>query len=94
MVVRNTGVSAGTETVQLYIRDKVGEVVRPVKELHDFKQINLQPGERRTVNFTLSEEQLRYTHADHTVKSDPGEFLLGIGADSTIELTHSFNLIN
>ncbi|MFL2096826.1 glycoside hydrolase family 3 N-terminal domain-containing protein [Marinilactibacillus psychrotolerans] len=94
VTVRNTGLSEGIETVQLYIRDKVGEVVRPVKELHDFKQIRLKAGESRIVNFTISEDQLRYTHADHTVKSDAGEFLLGIGADSTIELTHSFNLIN
>lgn len=92
VTVQNTGDSAGTETVQLYVRDKVGEVVRPVKELLDFKQVELQAGESQTVVFEIIEEQLRYTHADYSLKSDSGEFLLGIGSNSTVELTHSFYL--
>lgn len=92
VTVKNTGERSGTETVQMYARDKAGEVVRPVKELIDFKQVTLEPGESQTITFSLSEEQLRYTHSDHAVKSDAGEFLVGIGSNSSLELTHAFRL--
>lgn len=90
--IQNSGDYSGTETVQLYIRDKVGKVVRPVKELIGFKQIELQPGESTKVEFTISEEQLRYTHADNTYSSEKGEFLIGIGTDSNVSLSKNFYL--
>ncbi|WP_225743677.1 glycoside hydrolase family 3 N-terminal domain-containing protein [Marinilactibacillus sp. Marseille-P9653] len=90
--IKNTGKIKGIETVQVYVRDKVGEVVRPVKELIDFKKVELEAGESMTVEFEITEKQLRYTHADHSVRSDAGEFSIGIGTDSSAELTHSFYL--
>lgn len=93
VIVTNTGERFGTETVQLYIRDKVGEVVRPIKELIDFKQVSLNPGESKEVYFDISENQLRYIHSDHTYRSDSGVFELGIGTDSTVKMTQNFKLI-
>ncbi|WP_208558949.1 glycoside hydrolase family 3 N-terminal domain-containing protein [Marinilactibacillus kalidii] len=92
VTIKNTGEVEGLETVQLYIRDKVAEVVRPVKELIDFKQVTLTAGESKTVSFEITEAQLRYTHADNTVSSDAGTFLIGVGTDSRVSLSESFVL--
>lgn len=72
--VTNTGAVAAEETVQLYVRDLAGDVVRPVKELKDFRKILLQPGEAREVAFALTEPQLRYHHADLTLQATRGIF--------------------
>ena len=58
--VTNTGSREGSEVVQLYIRDLVGSITRPVKELKDFQKISLKPGETRTVNFTLGMKDLSF----------------------------------
>ena len=58
MEVRNTGKVAGDETVQLYIRDKVSSVTRPVMELKGFQRITLKPGETRTVTFKVDARSL------------------------------------
>ena len=91
--VKNTGEQTGMETVQLYVRDLVGEVVRPVKELKDFKKIELQAGEEKEITFTLTEEQLRYYHADMSYSSDPGEFELAVGTNSQKTICQSFILV-
>lgn len=83
--VENRGNYPVTETVQLYIRDLVGEVVRPVKELKDFKQVYLENGEKQVVTFIISEEQLRYTHRNMQFISDDGDFEVMVGPNS-IEL--------
>ncbi|MGD6840805.1 fibronectin type III-like domain-contianing protein, partial [Bacillus thuringiensis] len=62
--VKNIGNVAGDEIVQLYVRDVVGEVIRPLKELKDFKKIILDPDEEKEVMFILKEEQLHYHHSD------------------------------
>ena len=80
--VTNTSTVGGVETVQLYVRDVVGEVVRPVKELKGFERVRLEAGETRTVRFSLGEEQLRYVHSDLDTCSDPGEFLIMVGPNS------------
>lgn len=80
--VTNNGDVAGEEVVQLYVRDLAGEVVRPIKELKDFRKIALQPGESKDVEFTLSEQQLRYYHSDLKLMSDPGDFIVFIGPNS------------
>ncbi|PZE22324.1 beta-glucosidase BglX [Paenibacillus xerothermodurans] len=80
--VSNTGSAAGEEVVQLYVRDLAGEVVRPLKELKDFRKIALKPGESREVTFTLEESQLRYHHSDLQFASDAGEFAVFIGPNS------------
>jgi beta-glucosidase len=90
--VQNTGERAGEEIVQLYVRDITGDVVRPLKELKDFKKVFLQPGETKEVTFTLSEEQLRYHHADLTFSSDPGKFTAFIGSNSQDVIALPFEL--
>ncbi|NIK78311.1 beta-glucosidase [Paenibacillus castaneae] len=89
----NTGTVAGEETVQLYVRDISGEVVRPVKELKDFKKVTLQPGESSEVEFVLSEEQLRYYHADLKHHSDAGAFSAFVGPNSQQTTQLSFKLV-
>ncbi|TMW72320.1 beta-glucosidase BglX [Alteribacter natronophilus] len=90
--VTNTGTAAGEETVQLYVRDLVGEVVRPVKELKGFRKIHLEPGETKQVVFEVDEESLKYHHSDLTCTCDPGDFTLSVGPDSrnTDELRFSY----
>ncbi|QHE53697.1 glycoside hydrolase family 3 N-terminal domain-containing protein [Pontibacillus sp. HMF3514] len=90
--VTNTGEVAGEEVVQLYIRDLVGEVVRPVRELKGFEKIHLEPGKSKTVEFTITEEQLRYYHADMELKSDKGKFQVFIGENCTVENGKMFEL--
>lgn len=80
--VTNAGDAAAEETVQLYVRDMAGDVVRPVKELKDFRKILLQPGETREVAFELTEQQLCYYHGDLSYTSDPGEFIAYVGSNS------------
>ena len=91
--VANTGSRAGTETVQLYIRDISGEVVRPLRELKAFQQITLQPGQSTTVTFTVTEELLRYHHSDLSFKSDPGAFQVFVGPNSRDTLEAQFRLV-
>lgn len=80
--VTNKGQVAGEEIVQLYVRDLVGDVVRPLKELKGFRKVMLQPGETQEIIFTLCEEQLRYHHADLEYKSDAGKFMVYVGPNS------------
>lgn len=80
--VTNTGDRDGEEIVQLYVRDLVGDVTRPVKELKGFKKVNLKKGETVMVAFTLSTGELSYYHQDMSFSADPGDFELFIGTNS------------
>jgi beta-glucosidase len=80
--VTNSGATAGEETVQLYLRDLVGEVIRPVKELKGFRKIYLEPGETRKVVFEINEDDLKYHHSDLSYRADPGDFTVSVGPDS------------
>ena len=80
--VKNTGQYAGAEVVQLYIRDLVASVTRPVKELKGFQKVYLQPGEEKEVVFTLSKDDLKYLDQDFKYVTDPGQFKVFIGANS------------
>ncbi len=91
--VKNTGNYDGEEVVQLYIRDLVGSVTRPVKELKGFKKIMLKKGEEKTVQFTLREKDLRFTAADMKFKSEPGLFKVYIGNNSVDVLESQFELV-
>ncbi|MFY0760153.1 beta-glucosidase BglX [Metabacillus dongyingensis] len=91
--VTNTGEAAGEETVQLYVQDIACEVIRPLKELKDFRKIHLQPGETKEVTFKLSEAKLRYHHSDLTYKSDPGKFRIYIGPNSADVIALPFELL-
>ncbi|MGM0217307.1 glycosyl hydrolase [Enterococcus sp. AZ126] len=93
ITVENQSSITGQETVQLYIRDQVGEVVRPVKELKGFEKVTLQPYEKKNVQFTISEELLRYVHGDQTYASDAGMFDVMIGSNSRDTLTKTFKLL-
>lgn len=91
--VTNTGAVAGVETVQLYVRDVSGEVVRPVKELKGFRQLELQPGESAVVAFELDERQLRYYHSDLSHASDAGAFVAMVGPNSRDVASLPFTLV-
>lgn len=85
--VKNTGNVAGIETVQLYLRDLTGSVVRPVLELRDFQRISLHPGECKTVTFIITEAMPRFYTRDMTFQSEPGDFEVHIGPNSSELLT-------
>lgn len=80
--VTNTGSVTGKEVVQLYIRDRVGSVTRPVKELKAFRKISLAPGEKQTVSFELTTEDLKFY--DHQLRHvwEPGTFDIMVGGNS------------
>lgn len=85
VTVANTGKAEGTETIQLYFRDKVGSLVRPVKQLAGFQQVFLKKGESRSLNFTLTEKDFRFYNEKLEFRSEPGEFELFAGNSSAIE---------
>ncbi|WP_338543975.1 beta-glucosidase BglX [Paenibacillus tundrae] len=91
--VTNTGERTGVETVQLYVRDVTGEVVRPMRELKDYVKLELAPGETGTATFTLSEAQLRYHHSDLSYRSDKGTFHVYVGPNSRDTQETSFQLV-
>jgi beta-glucosidase len=80
--VTNIGGMAGKETVQLYLRDMVASVVRPVKELKAFKQIELQQGETKMVEFEITVDDLRFYNHNLQYVAEPGEFEVFIGPNS------------
>jgi beta-glucosidase len=82
MEVTNTGARAGDEVVQMYIRDCVSSVTRPVKELKDFRRIALQPGETQTVEFAIAPAQLSFLDMNMKRVVEPGAFEIMVGASS------------
>ena len=82
VTVTNSGARDGEEVVQLYVRDLVGSVTRPVKELKGFRKISLKKGEKRTLRFTLTDADLAFTRQDMSWGSEPGAFKLWIGPSS------------
>lgn len=80
--ITNLGPRAGSSLAQLYVRDLVGSITRPVRELKGFQRLELQPGESRQVSFDLSEEMLVFTRADGTRGVEPGRFQVWIAPDS------------
>ncbi len=80
--VTNSGTRAGAEVVQLYIRDLVSSVTRPVKELKGFQRVVLQPGETRTVEFEIAPEMLAFWDANMRYTVEPGGFELMTGQSS------------
>ena len=90
VTVTNTGSREGTEVVQLYIRDLVGSVTRPVKQLKGFQRICLQPGESREVSFTIDKEMLSFYRQDMSWGPESGDFHLFVGSASDCVTTASF----
>ncbi|MGF1924604.1 MAG: glycoside hydrolase family 3 C-terminal domain-containing protein, partial [Bacteroidia bacterium] len=93
LTVTNTGKVAGAEVVQLYIRDLVGSITRPVKELKDFSKIMLQPGESKVVTFTITEETLKFYNSALKFVAEPGDFNVFVGSNSRDVKTVAFKLI-
>jgi beta-glucosidase len=80
--VSNAGKVSGDEVIQLYIRDEVSSVTRPVKELRGFRRITLEPGETKTVEFTLGFDQLSFLDIDMRRVVEPGTFKIMVGGNS------------
>lgn len=90
--IKNTGKIKGEEVVQLYIRDKVASVVRPVKELKGFKKISLNAGESKIVSFELTEKELGFYNNQGKFIVEPGEFDIMVGTNSIKVLKGKFIL--
>lgn len=89
--VSNEGKIGGTETVQLYVRDVLGSVARPVRELKGFSQVTIEAGACSSCTFQLHAENLRFYLDGHLV-NEPGEYQLWVGPDSTTGLEARFHL--
>lgn len=95
VTITNTGKVAGEEVVQLYLRDKVASVVRPIIELKDFQKIKLAKGESKTIKFRINREKLSFYNAELKWITEPGDFDMMIGSSSAdIRLRDSFELTN
>ena len=88
----NTGACAGTEVVQIYVRDLVGSITRPVKELKHFERVALEPGESRTLTVGIPVSDLAFVGLDGVKKVEPGEFQLWVAGDSASGKPVSFEV--
>ncbi len=91
--VTNSGNYDGKEVVQLYIRDLVGSVTRPIKELKGFQKIVLKKGATQTVTFEISVEELKFYNTDLEFIAEPGDFQVFVGTNSDTDKMLSFKLI-
>jgi beta-glucosidase len=91
--IKNTGNYDGQEVVQLYIRDLVGSVTRPMKELKGFEKVNLKKGETKTVSFEISSEDLKFYNIDMKNVAEAGNFEVFVGGDSDTERKANFELV-
>ncbi|MDY8134354.1 glycoside hydrolase family 3 N-terminal domain-containing protein [Aquimarina sp. 2201CG5-10] len=89
--VSNTGKFDGEEIVQLYIKDKVGSITRPVKELKGFKKIFLKKGETKKVDFTISSKDLEFYTTNRGFDTEKGDYEFFISGSSDHEFTHNFS---
>ena len=92
ITVKNTGKRQGEEVVQVYIRDKVASLVRPVKELKSFKKILLKPGKSKKVEFVLDKDSLSFYKDDGKFVFEPGDFEVMVGGSSGSVLTKTVSL--
>ena len=93
VTVTNTGKVNGKEVVQLYIRDMVGSITRPVKELKGFQKVDLKAGESKTVSFTISVNDLKFYNSDLKYVAEPGDFKVFIGGNSRDVKEAGFKLL-
>lgn len=93
LTLKNTSKVAGQEVVQLYIRDLVGSITRPVKELKDFKLVTLQANESKTVSFQINKEKLQFYTANNRWEVEPGDFKVFLGGSSKTILEADFSVI-
>lgn len=92
LTIQNTGALAGEEVVQLYIRDRVASVTRPVKELKGFEKVMLQAGETKKIQFTLTEKELGFYNNQRVFIVEPGVFDLMVGGSSVEGLSTEFEI--
>jgi beta-glucosidase len=90
--ITNTGERAGQEVVQLYVRDDVGSVTRPVRELRGFRKVRLEPGQSETVRFTLGTDDLAFYDLDMVRVVEPGTFTVFVGGSSAAADSASFTV--
>jgi Fibronectin type III-like domain len=90
--VTNTGSRVGDEVVQLYIRDQVSSVTRPIKELRGFARVTLKPGESKTVSFALGPEELSMIDRRMQRVVEPGRFDLMVGTSATPALMETLDV--
>ncbi len=93
-VVENTGTRPGIEVVQLYVRDPVASVTRPVRELKGFRRVALEPGESRAVDFELSAHSLAFPGRDMNQVVEPGRFDVWVGGSAEASLGGSFTIVD
>jgi len=91
--VKNTGQRAGDEVVQLYLRDLVASVSRPVKELKGFQRIALRPGETKQVEFVIGAEQLGFWNRAMRFVVEPGAFQVMVGSSSEATIETKFEVV-
>jgi beta-glucosidase len=89
----NHGEVAADEVVQLYVRDLVGNVTRPVRELKGFKRVRVEPGETTRIEFVMHTDDLAFYGRDNTLITEPGDFHVWIGGSSETELRSEFRLV-
>ena len=88
----NTGSCEGTEVAQIYIRDMVGSITRPVKELKAFERVSLKSGESRTLTVEIPVEELAFVGLDGVKKVEPGDFQVWVAGDSASGVPVLFNV--
>lgn len=93
ITLKNDSEVAGEETVQMYIRDLVGSVVRPVKELKAVQKVTLKPHESKVVTFEINEDMLKFYRYDYSYDSEAGDFEVYIGPNSSTKNKHQFTLV-
>ena len=91
--VKNISQRAGDEVVQLYVQDVVASMSRPVKELKGFRRITLQPGETKTVDFTLSPSELGFYNESMKYVVEPGIFKVWVGTNSAEGIIGEFEVV-
>jgi beta-glucosidase len=91
--VKNTGNYDGKEVVQLYIRDLVGSITRPVKELKGFQKVMINKGDTKTISFELTEEDLKFYNSNLDFVAEAGEFEVFVGTNSDTQIKLQFELV-
>lgn len=94
VTLKNSGAFEGEEVAQLYIRDKVASITRPMRLLRGFQKVALKSGEAREVTFKITEEELKFYNYDLRFVSEPGEFEVFVGGNSNATLSGTFRLID
>jgi len=92
VTLTNTGKVDGAEVAQLYVRDMVGSITRPVKELKGFQKVFLKAGESRVINFIITPADLAFYNSDLKLKAEPGDFKVFVGTNSSDCLDGNFTL--